>query len=562
MSVLESESGVAVSAAESGMSAETGAEGGNSLASKSAAVRRYWWIVLAVVCLAVVGALVSTARTPTAYLGRTSLIVSSNDRAPEQDAVLVQGYVSYFNNAAYQQQLLAATGADAKAALSAEAAAASPIVVISATASDPERAQSTAIVVAKAFKDDINRTHDQKIAAALATLQNELNTARGRHDETAIAALQERIGELQADRSNVLQELQDRGGVSVQSPSLFSNLVLALAGSLVMGVLAALALAKFSPRLRSRHDVADKVGLNTLVELPGPRSKGAPLWRKRRLRQLANILRARLAGPGVVVVTPATDGAATLVVARGLAVEWATQGYPTVLVRFGGDLESLPSRTEETAPVAPAEASAVLSRMRAGCVPGMSTLDLRPRLARGTTGLPAMKVTELLELDELVGAFIIIETPAVVHSAAAQAASLAADATILVIDTQVAKVHETREAVRVLRQPGVVLLGAVLAPVVDEEDTPDRSHLDKEDTPDRSHLDQGNGHQPPSSGPDAWLLAPWASATGSAEGSWPPASSGLTDSSERRSLPDNVTEPAHDAARNGLSSRGLPTGRR
>ena len=350
-SVSESESGVAVSAAESAMSAESGAEGGNSLVSKLAAVRRYWWIVLAVVWLAVLGALVFTARTPTTYLGRTSLIVSSNDRSPEQDAVLVQGYVSYFNNAPYQKQLLAETGVDANASLSAEAAAASPILVISATGSDPDSAQSAAIAVAKAFKDDINKTHDQETAAALATLQDELDTAlarNGKDDQAVIAALQERIRQLQADRDNVLQELQSRGGVSVQPPSLFNNLVLALAGGLFMGVLAALALARFSPRLRSRHDVADKVGLNTLVELPGPRTKGAQLRREQRLRQLANILRARLAGPGVVAVTQATDGAATRVVARGLAMEWASQGYATVLVRFGGGMESLPSRIGET----------------------------------------------------------------------------------------------------------------------------------------------------------------------------------------------------------------------
>jgi capsular polysaccharide biosynthesis protein len=556
------------------MSADGGTEGGNSFGSKFAAVRRYWWIVVAVVWLAVLGALVSTARTPTTYLGRTSLIVSSNDRAPEQDAVLVQGYVAYFNNAAYQQQLLAATGVDAKAALSAEAAAASPILIISATASDPDSAQSDAISVAKAFKDDINKIHDQQTAAALATLQDELDTARGHNDGSVIAALQERIAELHADRNNVLQELQNRGGVSVQPPSLFNNLVLALAGGLVMGVLAALALARFSPRLRSRHDVADKIGLNTLVELPGPRTKGAQLRREQRLRQLANILRARFAGPGVVVVTQATGGAATRVVARGLAMEWASQGYPTVLARFGGGLESLPSRIGETTSVGPVEAPASLSRMRAGPVPGMSIVDMRPRLAGGSPGLPAMKVTELCELEQLGGAFIIIETPAVLDSADAQAASLAADATILVIDTQVAKVHETREAVGVLRQPGVALLGAVLASVRDEEDNPDGSPLNEKDNPDGSPLNEkdnpdgsplneGNGHEPRSSRLDAWLLAPWASPTGSAEWAQSPTSIGLTDSSEPpRSHPDDVTEPAQDAARNGASSRGLPTGNR
>jgi capsular polysaccharide biosynthesis protein len=578
------------------MSAETGVEGGNSLASKLAAVRRYWWIVLAVVCVAVLGALVSTARTPTTYLGRTSLIVSSNDRAPEQDAVLVQGYVSYFNNAAYQRQLLAATEVDPKAELSAEAAAASPILVISATASDPDSAQSAAIAVAKAFKDDINKIHDQKTAEAIATVQDELDTARGRNDEAAMAALQDRLAELQANRDNVLQELQNRGGVSVQPPPLFNNLILGLAGGLVIGVLAALALARFSPRLRSRHDVADKLGLNTLVELPGPRSKGAQLRRERRLRQLANILRARLAGPSVLVVTQATDGAATGVVARGLAMEWASEGYATVLVRFGGGVESLQSRIGESTSVGRVEASALLSEMRAGPVPGMSILDLRPHFARGARSLPAMKVTEVIELAHLVGAFIIIETPAVLDSADAQAVSLAADATILVIDTQVAKVPETREAIGVLRQPGVVLLGAVLAPVGDEEghsdgggldeeghsdgggldegSNPDESNLDQEHKPDESdlhkehkaaesHIDEGNGHQPQSSGVDAWQLAPWASPTGSAELSVPPTSSGLTNSSKpRRSLPEEATKPAQGAAGNGVSSPRVQTGRR
>jgi Mrp family chromosome partitioning ATPase len=451
--------------------------------------------------------------------------------------------------------------------------------------------------VAKAFKDDINKTHDQQTAAALATLQDELDTAlarKGKDDQAVVVALRERISQLQADRNNVLQELQSRGGVSVQPPSLFNNVVLALAGGLLLGVLVALALARFSPRLRSRHDVADKVGLNTLVELPGPGTKGAQLVREQRLRQLATILRASLAGPGVVAVTQATDGAATGVVARGLAMEWASQGYGTVLIRFGAGMESLPPRIGETTAVGPVEASAALSRMRAGPVPGMSILDMRPRLAGGDPRLPAM-MTELFELEQLVGAFIIIETPAVLDSADAQAASLAADATILVIDTQVAKVPETREAVGVLRQPGVVLLGAVLAPVRDEEDNPDESHLDEASNPDESHLDDGsdpdeshldeasnpdeshlddgsnpdeshlderNGHQPQPSRPDAWLLAPWASPTGSAEWSSSPTPVGLTDSSEpRRRLPDDVTKPAQDAARNGASSRRVQTGK-
>lgn len=449
---------------------ENGADSANGLASKSAALRRYWWILLAVLCLAVVGALVSTIRTPTVYLGRTSLIVSSNDRSPEQDAVLVQGYVSYFDDAAYQDQLLAEAGLHAPAILSAQAAAASPILVITATAADPVSAQSDAIAVATVFKDDINEVHASTTAAALATLQDQLDTAlarNGKDDQTVIAALQDRIRQLQADEDNVLQDLQSRGGVTAQPPSLFENLFLALGGGLFLGVLAALLLAHFSPRLRSRYDVLDKVGLNTLVELSEPHSPGARLSREQQLRQLANILRAKLAGPGVVAVTQPSGGAGTWVVARGLALEWAAQGYVTVLVRFGDSLDSTPLRVDGTGqePAKPVEASAALSRMRVGPQPGMSILDLRLRLVGGARSLPAGKLPELLQLDPLVGAFVILEAPALVSSADAQSASLVADATILVIDPQVTKVAESRVAVELLRQSGVVPLGAVLATV-------------------------------------------------------------------------------------------------
>ncbi|HEY5248437.1 MAG TPA: hypothetical protein VIJ15_08330 [Dermatophilaceae bacterium] len=367
------------------MTGRSGAVGMYSLASTAAALRWYWWVVSAIVCLAVVGALFSTLRTPTVYLGRTSLIVSSNDRSPEQDAVLVQGYVAYFDDAAYQEQLLADAGLSAATEVSAQAAAASPIVVITATAVDAVSAQDGAIAVARVFKDDINRVHARTTAAALATLQDQLDSAlarNGKDDQAVIGSLQDRIGQLQANQDNVLQELQARGGVTMQPPSLVKNLALSVAGAALLSVLAALTLARLSPRVRTRHDVASKVGLTTLVELPGLQDADARLQREQRLRQLANILRSRLAGPGVVAVTQPGDGAATWVVARGLAMEWASQGYPTVLVRFSDRMDPPPLRSGGAGlePVKAVEASAALSRLRPGPLPGMSILDLRPHL--------------------------------------------------------------------------------------------------------------------------------------------------------------------------------------
>ncbi len=50
---------------------------------------RYWWVVLVVTALAVAASLYATLGVSTTYTGRASLIVSSNGRSPDQDAVLV-----------------------------------------------------------------------------------------------------------------------------------------------------------------------------------------------------------------------------------------------------------------------------------------------------------------------------------------------------------------------------------------------------------------------------------------------------------------------------------------
>jgi uncharacterized protein involved in exopolysaccharide biosynthesis len=70
---------------------EGGAVDGTTVGVLLARLRRYWLLVLAVTAVAVLAALAVTSRTPTTYEGRTSLIVSSNNRSPDQDAVLVQG---------------------------------------------------------------------------------------------------------------------------------------------------------------------------------------------------------------------------------------------------------------------------------------------------------------------------------------------------------------------------------------------------------------------------------------------------------------------------------------
>lgn len=450
----------------------------NTLGALLSRVRRFWFLVLVIVGVAGAGAVAATAVTPTTYVGRTSLIVSSNNRSPDQDAVLVQGYVTYFNDEAYERRLLNAAGIRGEVALSAEAAASSPILVISATTADPNTAQSYAIQVASTFRDDINRVDAQSKAAQLAALQEQLDAALASRTPNAsvISNLQDRIDSLRSDQVNVLQELQAEGGVAAESPSLRGNLLLALAGGLSLGVLAALALARLSQRLPSALEVADKVGVETLLEIPGPQGRTGRRLHDQRMAQLATITRAQLAGPGVLAVAQAEAGWAAPFVAFSIAREWAAQGYPTVLVQ----LDTTPgavradSTTDTDAdrglrsapgPQVTGGTDAAPPRLRPGPVAGLALLQVASRSADDTAGLSVSRVGQILQDGALAGRYVVVEAPALVRSGVAQAVCQTADHTVLVVDTRTSRAGGAREAVAVLRRTGARLTGAVLTTV-------------------------------------------------------------------------------------------------
>lgn len=211
-------------------------------------LQRLWWIVVVVTLLAGGLAYFSTASQSTTYTGRASLIVSSNNRSPDQDAVLVQGYVDYFNDPAYQSQLEDEAGVE-DVSLEARAAAASPILIVESTADSGSVAQSSAAAVAAAFQSDINAVRDQEQQAAIDQLEDRIDAvteAGGADAPTSVAALQDQIAQLEADRTNRLQELQFDGGVSTNSPAVVNNVGLGVVGGFILGTLLALAVGRLT----------------------------------------------------------------------------------------------------------------------------------------------------------------------------------------------------------------------------------------------------------------------------------------------------------------------------
>lgn len=199
--------------------------------------------------MALAAAVWSATTTPTSYTARSSLIVASNNRAPDQDAVLVQGYVAYFNNDAYKNTLLRSARIDPGVAVTAQAAAASPILVIQATASEAQRARAAAPAAARAFQTDMNRVRDSANAEEIASLRQQLEEIPN-NDGPRATELLNAIQELRADRVNMLQELQLAGGVVENTPSVTRNAALGLFGGLLIGMVLALGLGRVTGRRR------------------------------------------------------------------------------------------------------------------------------------------------------------------------------------------------------------------------------------------------------------------------------------------------------------------------
>ncbi|MGA5463065.1 tyrosine-protein kinase family protein [Mycobacterium sp. NPDC050041] len=299
-------------------------------------VRRRWWVVAVGVALGVLAGLAVSVNAGTSYVGKSTVLLSG--RAPEQDAVMVIGYLTLINDPGTVERLKNAESVPRDVTVEARTAGASPILSIEATARDPEIAQDAAETMAQAFSEDVNRAPRKGRETLLADLQNQLGTVAPLAPDGSAnpyyTALLTQIDELKTTTTNELLSLNPRAGVTEISPATTFNVMTGALGGLLLGILAALGLAVLSSRLSTLSDIRNRTGVRPLVELPAgahPQA-GTPL-REERLRELANTVDAECSPkPGVVVVTDAQGGSEARGVAEALAELSAKRGARTILV--------------------------------------------------------------------------------------------------------------------------------------------------------------------------------------------------------------------------------------
>ena len=404
-----------------------------SVGAHFARIWRRRFLVAAITLLAALVAFGSAARhAGTQYTGTSTLITVSENSSPDQTAALATGYVAMFVQPSFQRQLQAKLGLPTDVSLTAQTAALSPIIFISATAPDEVTARRAAAAAAAEFLRQVNAN----LQAGRESLINQMRRAVRADTQATTGAIrvpaeidmQQRINGVNADPTNDLQVLQSDAGTSAKSSGAKKTIAVALAGGLVFGCLLAWVLGAASRRVSSPAELMEKARIEPLVVIPPGGGTRAELQRERQLRQLAaTVALLDVPKPAVVAVAPVERTRGTDDIAESLARYRADHGARTVLVHADGT-PTPPEAVEgdiESVAVRWLLASSKSGGRMQEVFPVGDTQDVHPL---GTEYLGKL-VTSLRSRADLV----VIRSPAVSESAESYMVCAVADRTLLVV---------------------------------------------------------------------------------------------------------------------------------
>ncbi|CAA9273136.1 MAG: hypothetical protein AVDCRST_MAG54-3129, partial [uncultured Actinomycetospora sp.] len=428
-------------------------------------IRRRWVLILVIGIVAAAGSLGASLLQGSTYTGRAALTIVSQDRAPEQDTVLAQGYADYFNQPSSQEVLRRSVGIPSDVGLNARIAAASPIVYIEATADSREAASDSATKMAVALRDDVNASlggdaQQRQIDA----LNQQLLAAQSVGNDAEISRLREQINDIPS--TNQLQDLQLNAGVAANPTNAARNAGAALVGGLLLGALLAMALGRFENRIMSSNEVRDRLDLRVLAVVGGRRRSGEDA-RNEMLRALMGLTNPHgMPTPGSLAITgPTTTRASKSRVAVALAGLRALQGQTTLLVQ--ADLETEPTGATELSSmsgVADFLAERGDRRIDGKVFSNGRALLVAPRGSKRDDLFALFSrshVSRLLQQGTMLADLVIIDAPPV-ESVEGQVVCSAADRSLLVVEEGETRSRDASAALEALARAGGTALGVVL----------------------------------------------------------------------------------------------------
>jgi Mrp family chromosome partitioning ATPase len=480
--------------------------------------RRHWWVVLAASVLGLgLGALV-TRVVPKVYESSTSVLVLPVSEDNNASGGRTKGLINLDTEA----QLVVSGAISVKAAallrsplpptelvhdVSVEVPANTTVLVIRFRAATPRAAQAGSHAFAEAYLRNREETTravlDQKIktlnvkvkqlTANLNGINNRLAKARdGSFERSNLESLRNNSQNQLNSYTGRLNELTTAivGAGSIINDArlpdtpISPNPLLNIASGGLAGMLAGLLLAflreRFDRRLRTAADVRDRGRMPVLAALterttPGfddvlqPYGPGGRVFNRLRNEILAGLN----TGDQIIVVTGASRGSATTLVAVNLAAALARTGSDVVLIGA-----HLPDSVVDAAPlarmlgVAPMPGLSDLLAGRIGLPTAVQQTPRIPSLRVITTGgtataaglMQSQRLRDTLQALRRQTGYVVIEAPSTSSSADAQSLASLADVAILAVELRRAKRPALLDAAEQLSRVGTPLLGAVVLP--------------------------------------------------------------------------------------------------
>ena len=345
------------------MSVSSGRSQGRAAGGEeSIEVRRYldavWrrrWMIAAVVALVTGGVLAVSLLLPEKYTATTRLVyedaVSPLGQSDEEsiqrrlattETLLRGGDVL---DAAARSVPGPETGGQLGSQVESSVEAGVSIINISATDEDPQRAAQIANAVADAFLSERDRQERERLASARDQLEAEILRLEGSPNaDVQIGAIRDRISELAVSEASVGSDLAVAEAADPPSepasPRPLRNAVLALFGSLFLGVLIALGRDQLTPRVTGPRELGRLLDVPVLIDIPhvGGRSgrrlllSGAEVEAYQTLRSSLELTMPANRRPHMLLVTGAlhAEGKTTATARLGRAL--AQGGHRVLLV--------------------------------------------------------------------------------------------------------------------------------------------------------------------------------------------------------------------------------------
>jgi Mrp family chromosome partitioning ATPase/capsular polysaccharide biosynthesis protein len=482
-------------------------------------LRRHWWIIALFTVVGIVGGLGLAGMQQKVYQSTTYVLVMPTGTS---SAAVAGGRTSGSVNLDTEAQLVtsAEVAADAAkllkvgtapgdlaAAVTVDVPANTSVMAITFDAGTPTFAQMGSHAFATAYLDNRQGSAQSDLTgqsnAIIAKINQQQSSLTKINNELAgFKPGSARYSNLQSERQTLMSQvntltnrLNDLSTTTVTSGKIITDaglptrpikpsVPLFLTSGAMLGILIGVALAigrqRADKRVRFPTDVPRRSGLPLLAQLPTrvkprfddvfpPYGTGGRTFNRLRNEVLASLRES----DQVIVVTGASKGSASTLVAANLASALARAGSEVVLV-CAHLPESIADAVSATRMLGVA-ATPGLSDVLAGKVPLETATQRAPRnpwlrvittggTASATGFLQSQTLRDILAQLRTQAEYIVIEAPSTANSADAQSLASLADAAIIVVEMRRTTHAEVEDAADQLRRVTTSMLGSFVLP--------------------------------------------------------------------------------------------------